>query len=66
MSFAYEALDRTHCIIMQIQTNLIEHKFYDSCEDYKSLVDQACNLLAEAYQVAGREWDTEESGGNSL
>ena len=58
-TFSYEALDRTHCVINTIQVNLIEHKFYDNCEEYKKLVDQATEILAKAYQVAGREWDKE-------
>ena len=58
-TFSYEALDRTHCVINTIQVNLIEHKFYDNCEEYKKLVDQATEILGEAYQVAGREWDKE-------
>ena len=53
-TFSYEALDRTHCVINTIQVNLIEHKFYDNCEEYKKLVDQATEILAKAYQVAGR------------
>ena len=58
-TFSYEALDRTHCVINTIQVNLIEHKFYDNCEEYRKLVDQATEILGEAYQVAGREWDKE-------
>ena len=57
--YSYEALDRTHCILMNIQTNLVEHNFYESCEEYRKLLDGACDLLADAYQVAGREWDKE-------
>ena len=60
MSYSYEALDRTHCIINTIQVNLVEHKFYDDCEEYKELVDQAIYLLAEAYQVVGKVLDAEE------
>ena len=58
-TFSYEALDRTHCVINTIQVNLIEHKFYDNCEEYRKLVDQATEILGEAYQVAGRDWDKE-------
>ena len=58
-TFSYEALDSTHCVINTIQVNLIEHKFYDNCEEYRKLVDQATEILGEAYQVAGREWDKE-------
>ena len=54
-TFAYEALDRTHCVINTIQVNLIEHKFYDNCEEYRNLIDKAVELLSDAYQVAGRE-----------
>jgi hypothetical protein len=58
-TFAYEALDRTHCTISSIQVNLIEHKFYDNCEEYKKLVDQATEILAKAYQVVG-QWCAHE------
>jgi len=34
-TFAYEALDRTHCTISSIQVNLIEHKFYTDDEEYR-------------------------------
>lgn len=64
MSYVYEALDRTHCVINTMQVNLVEHKFYDECEEYKELVDQAMDLLAEAYQIAGQAWDFEESEGD--
>ena len=60
MSYSYEALDRTHCIINTVQVNLVEHKFYSESEEYKDLIDQAIYLLAEAYQVAGKVLDTEE------
>ena len=60
-TFSYEALDRTHCVLNTIQVNLIEHKFYDNCEEYKKLVDQATEILAKAYQVAG-QWCAHELG----
>ena len=58
-TFSYEALDRTHCVINTIQVNLIEHKFYDNCEEYRKLVDQTTELLAKVYQVAG-QWCAHE------
>ena len=54
-TFAYAALDRTHCTISSIQVNLIEHKFYTDDEEYRNLIDKAVELLSDAYQVAGRE-----------
>lgn len=54
MSFAYEALDRTHCIINSIDVNLIQHRFYTDNEDYRKLVDAAIEALSDAYQIAGR------------
>ena len=59
MTYAYEALDRTHCIINIIQVNLVEHPFYDDNEDYRKLVDSAIESLADAYQVSGKVWDEE-------
>ena len=56
MTYAYEALDRTHCIINTIQINLVEHPFYDANEDYRKLVDSSVESLCEAYQVAGKFW----------
>ena len=53
MSFAYEALDRTHCIINTIDVNLVQHGFYTEDEDYRKLVDTAIEALSAAYQVAG-------------
>ena len=64
MTYAYEALDRTHCIINIIQVNLVEHPFYDDNEDYRKLVDSAIESLVDAYQVAGRAWDEEELNGD--
>ena len=64
MTYAYEALDRTHCIINTIQVNLVEHPFYDANEDYRKLVDSAINSLCEAYQVAGKS-DYEDSSESS-
>ena len=63
-TYAYEALDRTHCIISNIQVNLVEHPFYDDNEDYRKLVDSAIESLVDAYQVAGRAWDEEELNGD--
>ena len=60
MTYAYEALDRTHCVINTIQVNLVEHPFYDANEDYRKLVDSAVESLCEAYQVAGKS-DYEDS-----
>lgn len=54
MSFTYEALDRTHCIINSIDVNLVQHRFYTENEDYRKLVDTAIEALSVAYQVAGR------------
>ena len=64
MTYAYEALDRTHCIINTIQVNLVEHPFYDDNEDYRKLVDSAIESLVDAYQVAARAWDEEELNGD--
>lgn len=64
MTYAYEALDRTHCIINTIQVNLVEHPFYDESEDYRKLVDSVIEYLSEAYQLAGNAWDIEESNGD--
>ena len=60
MSYSYEALDRTHCIINTIQVNLVEHKFYSESEEYKDLINQAVYLLTEAYQVVDKKLDIEE------
>ena len=54
MSFTYEALDRTHCIINNIDVNLVQHRFYTDNEEYRKLVDTAIEALSEAYQIAGR------------
>ena len=54
MSFAYEALDRTHCIINNIDVNLVQHRFYTDNEEYRKLVDTAIEALSNVYQVAGR------------
>lgn len=64
MTYTYEALDRIHCIINNIQVNLVEHCFYDENEDYRKLVDSAIESLADAYQLAGKAWDVEESNGD--
>ena len=44
-TFAYEALDRTHCTISSIQVNLIEHKFYTDDEEYRNLIDKAVEFI---------------------
>ena len=59
-TFAYEALDRTHCTISSIDVNLVEHRFYTDNEDYRKLVDTAIEALSGAYQVAGRVDDDEQ------
>ena len=59
MTYSYEALDRTHCIINSVQANLTEYKFYNDCEEYRELVDKACELLTDAYQVAGKAYNDE-------
>ena len=66
MTYAYEALDRTHCIINTIQVNLVEHPFYDESEDYRKLVDSAVESLADAYQLAGQGWDEDLLGVGDL
>ena len=63
MSFAYEALDRVHCIINTIDVNLVQHGFYTDNEDYRKLVDTAIEVLSAAYQVAGHV-DYKQDGGN--
>lgn len=59
MIYSYEALDRTHCINNSIQVSLVEHKFYDDCEEYRELVDRAIEMLGNAYQVACKVYNDE-------
>ena len=61
MTYSYEALDRTHCIIQSIDVNLAQHPFYDTNEEYRKLIESAIDSLCEAYQVAG-EVNYEEEG----
>ena len=57
--YAYEAMDRLHIIEVMIQESIVNHKYFDelASDEFRANVDAVMMLLADAYQMAGGDYD---------
>ena len=58
---AHEALDRTHCVLAMIDTILLDHPWIKTYPEVNEKIEEASEVLAEAYQMIGNRADDEES-----
>lgn len=51
--YGFEVLDRIHCTISNLDSNVTSHPFVQGNEELLSLINQAEKNSADAYQLVG-------------
>lgn len=53
--YYYEALDRLHVIIENIDNHLLNHKVCEKHKKIRKKVEKGLEILADAYQLVGQK-----------
>ena len=52
--YYHEMMDRLHVVLSTINDHITSHKVCDEHDDIKSKMNEAEDILAEAYQMVGK------------